>query len=303
MTKTLLPKKSMFNSIGLNLTKLFFFLFVHVVFSQQQKDLLGSLKLYDEASLNRDKGLIGSHDGFVANFNKSSTAKSGDFSTFTVTSVDLNGPTAGNNHFVLVNQISVLFPTVAPGITITSSSGTVTSARLTFSTSPTGTPAGVQNANEVVRFLASNGTTTVNTYFINTTSATVSNTVYGSNNFRITHNVSAGVFDITDQGGLPIQVANLQALLRNTLYGHAGGTVTEGLRYMVVSVTDPDNTQTAYTEIQLTRPPVAVDDVNSVQADAVAAVTGNILANSLAGSLSTPTDSCTRHPMFGSCWS
>ncbi|WP_158634592.1 beta strand repeat-containing protein, partial [Flavobacterium tiangeerense] len=245
----------------------------------QVQDPISDLKIFDTSTLFRDNGSLDTSSESVSKSSKKSI--SGSFfktsGALTVSALDLNGTAAGVNHLVLAN-VGFLYSTVSTGISITSSTGTVTSAKLTFSTSSTGVPAGVQNANDLVRFLASNGST-VNTYFINGTSATVSNTVYGSNNFRITHNVSTGVFDITDQGGLPIDVANLQALLRNTLYAHSGVTVTEGSRYMVVSVTDPNNTLTAYTEIRLTRPPVAVDDVNSVAANSVAAIAGNLSSN------------------------
>ncbi|NJM80756.1 MAG: hypothetical protein HC854_16180 [Flavobacterium sp.] len=48
---------------------------------------------------------------------------------------------------------------------------------------------------------------------------------------------------------------------------------------MVVSVTDPNNTLTAYTQIRVTRPPVAVDDVNTIIANAVTPVSGNLVSN------------------------
>ncbi|WP_417979574.1 beta strand repeat-containing protein, partial [Flavobacterium sp. GSP14] len=245
----------------------------------QVEDPINDLKIFETSTLFQDAGYLNNNNLPVGN-SKNKSISGSVFKTngaLTVSALDLNGTAVGVNHLVLAN-VGFLYPTVNTGISITSSSGTVTSAKLTFSTSSTGVPAGVQNANDLVRFLASNGST-VNTYNINATSATVSNTVYGSNNFRITHNVSTGVFDITDQGGLPIDVANLQALLRNTLYAHSGGTVTEGSRYMVVSVTDPNNTLTAYTEIRLTRPPVAVDDVNSIAANSIAAITGNLTSN------------------------
>ena len=194
----------------------------------------------------------------------------------TVTTLDLNGAIAGLNHAVIAN-VGFITQTVTPDVSVVTSTGTLTSARIVFSVNNTGTPLGVPNANERVYIYDSAGAF-INFYTINGTSATVINTVYGGNNFRITHTVN-GTFDITDQGGLPINQANLQALLRNFTYAHAGGAVTEGLRYMVVSVTDPNNTLTAYTQIRVSRPPVAVDDVNAIIANAVTPVSGNLLSN------------------------
>jgi len=206
-----------------------------------------------------------------------SIASTGSVTNRTVTTLDLNGSGAGVNHIVIAN-VGFLTGTVTSDVAVNTSSGTLTSAKLTFSTSSTGTPASVPNANERAYFYASDGTTQLGFFSINTTSATVYNSVYGTNNFRITHTI-AGVVDITDQGGLPIQKANLEALLRNTYYAHAGGTITEGDRYMVVAVTDPNNTLTAYTKITVGRFPVAVDDTNSIAANAVTAITGSLVSN------------------------
>ncbi|AWG21142.1 hypothetical protein FFWV33_06140 [Flavobacterium faecale] len=197
-------------------------------------------------------------------------------SPLTVTNLDLNGALAGVNNSVIAN-VGFIVQTVSSGVSVITTSGTVTSAKITFSVNSNGAPAGVPNVNERAYIYDSAGVL-VNFYTINTVSALVLNAVYGSNNFRITH-TATGVFDITDQGGLPINQANLQLLLRNFRYVHAGGTVTEGARYMVVSVTDPNNTLTAYSNITVLRPPVSVDDVNNVVANATTPVTGNLLSN------------------------
>ena len=129
---------------------------------------------------------------------------------------------------------------------------------------------------------------------VNTTYAVVNNIVYGSNTFSITHD-TPGIFEISEQNGAPIQVVNLEALLFNTLYAHTTPAI-EGFRYMVVEVTDADNTLSAFTEINITSPPLAVDDTNSILADAATPVTGNLLIND---SDSTPGDTISVSEIYG----
>ncbi|WP_157510437.1 beta strand repeat-containing protein, partial [Flavobacterium frigidarium] len=198
---------------------------------------------------------------------------------FTVTTVDLNGAAAGVNHNVNINAVNTLYRTVRTDVNIVTSTGFLTSARIIFSTNSTGFPRSVPDTNEFVRFLTSTGNN-AGTYEINTP-ATDINVTYGSNNFTISH-VSAGVFEITDQLGVLIEEANLEALLYNTLYAHSGNT-TDGLRYMIVEASDSTNTLSAYTSLNVSPFPIAVDDVNTVLGNAIIPVSGNFLTNDTDG--------------------
>ncbi|MFC4635041.1 beta strand repeat-containing protein, partial [Dokdonia ponticola] len=195
--------------------------------------------------------------------------------TRTVTTLDLNGPDAGVD-----NSVDAVIGFVARPIDIdnvvSSSSGTVTSATITFSSDPSGVPSGAPDANDLIALFNSAGAF-LGTVPINNAFGPFNQT-YGANTFTI-QTTGNGVYNITENAGAPIQTANLEAFLYNFAYAHSGGTVTEGIRYMIVSVTDPNNTLTATSEINLTRPPVAVDDTNTIIANATVPVSGNLLSN------------------------
>ncbi|MFN7100110.1 MAG: beta strand repeat-containing protein, partial [Flavobacterium sp.] len=218
------------------------------------------------------------------NHNKSSfiPTKTGrnSASTYSVTSIDLNGPALGVNNEVLVNSSSFLYPIAVFNNQIITTNGTATSARITFSSNTDGVPAGVPNsANEQLYvFDPANTTSQLGIYQISTASATTYDIVVGTNTFRISH-ATANVFEITEVFGQPILVDNLEILIRNQFYYHSNPAIGDTRRYAVVSVTDPDTTLSAYARLTTGSDPVAVNDTNAVAANSATAVTGNLLTN------------------------
>ncbi|MEM0578265.1 beta strand repeat-containing protein, partial [Flavobacterium polysaccharolyticum] len=200
-------------------------------------------------------------------------------STYAVTSIDLNGPALGVNNDVLVNAAGSLYFIANFNNQIITTTGTATSARITFSSNTNGVPAGVPNpANEVLYVYNAAGTTLLGTYQISTASATTYDIVLGTNTLRISH-TTANVFDITEVFGQPILVDNLEIMLRNQYYNHTNPAIGDTRRYAVISVTDPDTTLSAYARLTTGSDPVAVNDTNAVAANSATAVTGNLLTN------------------------
>ncbi|WP_299679053.1 VCBS domain-containing protein, partial [uncultured Dokdonia sp.] len=192
----------------------------------------------------------------------------------TVTTVDLNGPLLGVDHAVTA-QVGFIFPTVTIDNEITTSTGSLLSAQVTFSSSPTGAPAGVPDADDLIVIFDAAGTQ-LGSIGINQILGPV-DIVYGSNTMRI-QSVTSGVYSITDAFGAPILAGNLEAFLFNLQYAHNGvaGGGTEGNRYMIVEVTDADNTLSATSVINVQYFPSATDDVNSIQANATMPVSGDL---------------------------
>ncbi|WP_299769194.1 VCBS domain-containing protein [uncultured Dokdonia sp.] len=194
-----------------------------------------------------------------------------------VTTVDLNGPLPGVDHAVTA-QVGFIFPTVTIDNVIATSSGTLQSATITFSSSPTGTPAGVPDADDLIVIFDAGGTQ-LGSIGINQLLGPV-DIVYGSNTMRI-QSIASGVYSVTDAFGTPILAGNLESFLFNLQYAHnavAGGG-TEGNRYMIVDVTDADNTLSATSVINVQYFPSATDDINSIQANATMPVSGDLDSN------------------------
>ena len=209
----------------------------------------------------------------------SATSKSRVNAFKTVSSLDLNGPMPGVNQETMVNAANTLIPIGSDVCDVTSTSGTITSVQITFSTNSTGAPAGVpNNANEFFYIYNAANSASLGNYQISATSATIINAPFGTNTFRISHSV-ANVFNITEAFGQPIQVANLEALFTRLYFVHTNITGLNNVRFAVVSVTDPNNTLTAYTRYSIGADPVAVDDTNTISANTVAPVTGNLVSN------------------------
>ena len=199
--------------------------------------------------------------------NSSSTSR-------TVSSVDLNGAQPGLN-FGFLARTGLIYFTVAQDIAITSTSGTVTRARITYSSSDTGAPTGVPDAEELI-FVYDQSNNQLGSVGINSIFGPF-NFTYGTNTF-VLQGLGNGVIDITDATASPIDVDNLEAFLLNLRYAHTGGTTaTEGKRNMFVSVADADNTFTAKTEITIYYPPTAVDDTDSIQANSTTPLSGSSL--------------------------
>ncbi|WP_188476220.1 gliding motility-associated C-terminal domain-containing protein [Dokdonia pacifica] len=197
----------------------------------------------------------------------------------TVTTVDLNGPLPGVDHAVTA-QVGFIFPTVTIDNEINTSSGTLQSATITFSSSPTGTPAGVPDADDLIVIFDAAGTQ-LGSIGINQILGPV-DIVYGSNTMRI-QSIASGVYSVTDAFGAAILETNLESFIYNLRYAHnavAGGG-TEGNRYMIVEVTDADNTLSATSVINVQYFPSATDDINSIQANATMPVSGDLESNDI----------------------
>ncbi|MEP0388668.1 MAG: VCBS domain-containing protein, partial [Dokdonia sp.] len=195
----------------------------------------------------------------------------------TVTTVDLNGPLAGVDHAVTA-QVGFIVPTVTIDNVITTTSSSLLNARITFSSSPTGIPAGVPDADDLIVIFDAGGTQ-LGSIGINQILGPV-DLVYGSNTMRL-QSLSSGVYSVTDAFGAPILAGNLEAFLFNLQYAHNGvaGGGTEGPRYMIVEVTDADNTLSATSVINAEYFPNATDDVNTIQANATMPVSGDLDSN------------------------
>ncbi|WP_299249768.1 VCBS domain-containing protein, partial [uncultured Aquimarina sp.] len=201
------------------------------------------------------------------------------FGAKTVSSIDLNGVLPGTDYSFSVNAGFVGALATFDNV-ISSTSGDVTSATITFSTSGTGAPVGVQDANEFLILLTPAGGIDAFSQINDPTPATVITRTYGSN-ILVLNKTGAGTFQITDQLGNPILNANLQSFLFEIFYLHnstAGGG-TEGDRFAIISVTDPNNTLSATTTITFNYFPAAVDDTNSILANAVTPASGDLVAN------------------------
>ena len=236
--------------------------------------------IYDNSSYFKDLGSFANSSGSGLKGSKVLPIKSTLKQTgaLTVSSIDLNGPTPGVNHEVMVNAAGTLYPMCTFYTEIITTNSTATSARITFSANTNGVPAGVPNAANEFFFVYNTAGTNLGNYQISVTSATTFDIVVGTNTLRIAHG-TANVFDITEVFGQPILVDNLEILLRSQLYRHTNPAIGDTRRYAVISVTDPNNTLSAYTNLSTGSDPVAVDDTNSVAANSGTAVTGNLTTN------------------------
>jgi VCBS repeat-containing protein len=219
-----------------------------------------------------------SHDKIKANNSKKKSSLLSSNKVYTVSSIDLNGPAPGVNHENMVAAFTTI-NICNFNIDVVTTSGTANSARVVFSTNTNGSPAGVPNTANEFFYVYNAAGTNLGNYQISVASATTYYIVVGTNTFRISHG-TANVFDIVERFGQPIQLANLEALLRVQRYAHSNPTaVGDTRRYAVISVTDSDNTLSAYTKLTTGNAPVAVDDTNTVAANSAAPITGNLVTN------------------------
>ena len=93
-------------------------------------------------------GILNDNLNYSRNLNLDETQR-------TVTGVDLNGPTLpGTTYGTIAQMGGFLTPTLSADNTITTSTGTVTSAVFTFSMNSSGIPAGVPDAGENIYIIA-----------------------------------------------------------------------------------------------------------------------------------------------------
>ncbi|MFY7711275.1 beta strand repeat-containing protein, partial [Tenacibaculum sp. MEBiC07804] len=193
---------------------------------------------------------------------------------FAVTSVDLNGDGAGVDANITSEPTSgSVGPIIEFGTTITTDTGNIISASLTFS--------GVADGSNELIGLFDGGGAFVGVFDLSTTNATL-NATYGGNTLVIS-NPSPGVFNIVDSVGGVIPTANFISFLSFFQYGNqlGAGGATEGIRTVAVSVTEDGTgaTGSANSFINVQYFPNAVDDSNSIIANSVTPVTGDLEAN------------------------
>ncbi|ARN71811.1 hypothetical protein BST91_09195 [Nonlabens tegetincola] len=226
----------------------------------------------------------------ISSKKKSKTSPS--FTSKTVTTLDLNGPFPGNDYSLDV-LINFIYQPAALDWQLVTTSGSFTSATITFSQNPTGAPNGVyDNGQERLVIYNEAGTGIISAPFLGNTSNPAPfgpfNVVYGTNSFTIT-SVDGITYNITETNGNPILTDNFETFLLNFRYLHQGtGVVTEAIRYMQISVTDPVNALSATTELFPHYPPVVIDDTASLAANAAAPITGNLLSNDTDNSPNPP---------------
>ncbi|AUC75560.1 carboxypeptidase regulatory-like domain-containing protein [Olleya sp. Bg11-27] len=226
---------------------------------------------YSDEEIHEDSK-VDSFEGFFGGLSKLQS----DATARTVTSVDLNGTGAGVDNSVAA-IVGFIYRTVSIDNTVTTTSGTLNSATITFSSDPSGTPSGAPDPNDRVWLYDSSGAS-LGSVTINAAFGPYVSPGYGTNSFTI-QTSGNGVYNITETNGAAILVANFEDFLYNFAYAHTGGVVTDGTRYMIVSVTDANNTLSATSEINLVNPPAAVDDVNTILANAIVPVSGDLLSN------------------------
>ncbi|WP_188112268.1 VCBS domain-containing protein, partial [Aquimarina sp. RZ0] len=237
--------------------------------------------IYSDHSKN-DLNVLGVQNNLLQSPKDFSLLQQSVFTAKSVTTVDLNGALPGTDNSVIA-RVGFIFPTVTIDNIISVTTSGVTNVRLTFSSNASGVPAGVPDGQDNLFFYEPDGITQIGSLPINTAGPgpiTALDRVYGSNTFRFTI-ISSGVFEITDLGGAPILTTNLQSYLYNIRYAHTGtaGGGTEGPRYMIVDVTDPDDTLSATSVINAQYFPTAVDDTDNLLANDATPSSGNLLAN------------------------
>ncbi|MDY8138915.1 DUF6923 family protein, partial [Aquimarina sp. 2201CG5-10] len=191
-----------------------------------------------------------------------------------VVSVDLNGALPGNDANIVSEPAAGLVgPTVQFGAAVTTTSTNIIDATITFS--------GVVDTNQELIGLFDETGAFVGSFNLSTTGGPF-NAVYGGNTLVIS-NPSPGVFNIVDSVGGVIPTVNFDLFLTFFQYGNQLGTGggTEGVRTMNVSVTEDGTLATGSADsfINVQYLPNAVDDVNSILANATLPISGDLEAN------------------------
>ncbi|RKM91141.1 VCBS domain-containing protein, partial [Aquimarina sp. AD10] len=184
--------------------------------------------------------------------------------------IDLDGNTVGNDYSFFVQPTNGLVYRVSQNESVTSDDGNIASATISI--------AGTIDPQELFAIPPFNGT---NFYFFNGADKAV-NYTFGST--VLTFAQTGGTnFTITEANGLPIPNTVFENFMATLFYGDLNNSYTEGVRTVTVTITDSGGaTGSANTFIRVWRHnPVAVDDADNVDADAVVAITGNILTNDI----------------------
>ncbi|WP_371396900.1 Ig-like domain-containing protein [Fretibacter rubidus] len=183
--------------------------------------------------------------------------------------VDLNGVADAGVNFETSFQPTTgnIFPIFDFDVAISSDTGLIDSVTIDF--------AGIVDVGSELAYHSgpSGGTA----FFLTpgTQSATVD--IGGGVQLSVTRNGNS--FTVTGLAGAATPDVNIQTFLSQFLFGDLAPTATEGARTATVTVTDASASSTAVSTINVHYFPNAGDDVNSVSANAVAPITGNVLSN------------------------
>ncbi|WP_299625747.1 VCBS domain-containing protein, partial [uncultured Tenacibaculum sp.] len=193
------------------------------------------------------------------------------FSIFALPTIDLNTNTAGNDNSILITPTTTGVFLVASSPAVTSDAGIV-SATISFSGI-------VDTPNEELMAINDGG---FDLYYFNTPYDTFTYFV-GSTTIVVTQ-LTDTTFSVTRQFGGAIPNADFEAFLQTLYYGDLASPYTEGVRTMLITITDTNSdTASAQTTIRaFDTTLVAVDDTNSVMANNTGTIAGNVLANEAA---------------------
>ncbi len=182
--------------------------------------------------------------------------------------LDLDEITPGDDYeFFLEPTTGNVFRTTRGNVAITSDTGTISSATITVT--------GNIDANELFAIPADAGGFDI--YFF---TASNTNTYNRAGGLVIQVAQTGTSFTITETSNTPIPNAILEDFLEIILYGDLNSPYTEGLRTVDFTLNDTTGgSTTSQTLIHVVVAPDAVDDANSVNANSVTPITGNVLTN------------------------
>ena len=183
--------------------------------------------------------------------------------------VDLNGPTVAGTDTSVISPAGspTVYPTVAFDAFVSSDTNALNSATITIS--------GVVD----VEFVGIQDDITTNFIFFDLSATQTVNINQGGILFQVQQTTTT--FTITNSAGGTFTDASISGLLQFFYYGDITDPgATEGPRIMTVTVTDAMGTSPAATSIlNVHYLPTAVDDINSIAANAATPVSGNVLTN------------------------
>ncbi|SHJ72140.1 beta strand repeat-containing protein, partial [Aquimarina spongiae] len=182
--------------------------------------------------------------------------------------LDLDEITPGDDYeFFLEPTTGNVFRTTRGNVAITSDTGTISSATITVT--------GNIDANELFAIPADAGGFDIYFFTANNT-----NTYNRAGGLVIQVAQTGTSFTITETSNTPIPNAILEDFLEIILYGDLNSPYTEGLRTLDFTLNDTTGgSTTSQTLIHVVVAPDAVDDANSVNANSVTPITGNVLTN------------------------
>ncbi|WP_299607224.1 VCBS domain-containing protein, partial [uncultured Aquimarina sp.] len=182
--------------------------------------------------------------------------------------LDLDALTPGNNYeYFLEPTTTNVFPISRGQVEITSDTGTLSSATITVS--------GNVDASEI---LAINNGTGFDLYFFTGSNSFPPYDMGGGIVLQVTH--TGTTFTITETTSDPIPNDVFEDFIALIFYGDLTSPYTEGVRTLDVTLNDSTGgSSTSQTIINIVTQPDVVDDTNSIAANSVTPITGDVLAN------------------------